>query len=188
MAERTVAERLERYLFGYRPPRERPFNALASVGRGRKWTQGAPRPKHPTTLRLIQLVEDDKVINQACAAQLLGVSHQRVQQIVKAEGLMLGSQHQKNTLIEWPCPECGLAVQMWTVSRNQRQSAYCHACSTRARERPVPVAVLCSVAQCGRDARSRGLCLGHFNRWQNDGAAFATRVVRECGHRGNGCT
>ena len=191
MPERTVAERLERYLFGYRPPRERPFNALASVGGAAPRAPARPkpvRPKHPTTLRLIQLVEDGKVINQACAAQLLGVSHQRVQQIVKAEGLMLGSQHQKNTLIEWPCPECGIAVQMWTVSRNLRQSAYCRACSTRARERPVPVAALCSVAQCKRDARTRGLCMGHFNRWQNDGAAFDTGAVQEYGHRGTGCT
>ncbi len=84
-----------------------------------------------TTERLIRLVERGEVNSQSCAGRLLGVTRARVQQIVAKEGLKLGVKPQPNTLIEWPCPDCGKPVQMWTRARHYRKTARCASCSTR---------------------------------------------------------
>ena len=81
-----------------------------------------------TTERLIRLVEKGEMSSQACAARALGVSREYVRQIVNKEGLKLGRRQQKNTLIEWPCPECGKPVRMWTRNRSYRKTAYCGSC------------------------------------------------------------
>ena len=82
-----------------------------------------------TSERLIRLVDRDAVRTQQCAADLLGVSYQRVQQILNAEGLRIGRGNQRNTLIKWPCPICGKPVAMWTNQRQRKRTAFCRKCA-----------------------------------------------------------
>ncbi len=84
-----------------------------------------------TTERLIRLVERGEVNSQACAGRVLGVTRERVRQIVNKEGLKLGRRVQPNTLIEWPCPDCDKPVQMWTRVRMYRKTVHCASCRTR---------------------------------------------------------
>lgn len=99
-----------------------------------------------TATRLIRLIEKGGVSSQACAAGVLGVSRQRVNQIIAAEGLTLGKQHQPNIRIKWPCPSCGTTVKMWTSARNGRKTAFCRPCS---RKRPDGnVSLVCQ--DCGK--------------------------------------
>ncbi len=93
---------------------------------------------YTTTERLIHLIDKDAVVNQACAADVLGVSKQRVSQIVKKHGLSLGQRKQPDTLISWPCPGCGAKREMWTRRRNNRAPVVlCKPC--RAKEYRVTV-------------------------------------------------
>ena len=127
-------------------------------------------PERTTTERLVRLVEQGEVINQACAARVLGVSKERVRQIVNAEGLALGRRMQPNTLITWPCPNCGKSVEMWTTQRNHRKGAYCPPCAshfgTLGQERR-RVGRSCEVLGCERPHRARGWCATHYLRWKN---------------------
>ena len=178
----TRPDTLERYLYALDRPQGKPVLPP-------KIREPKPvRPKHPTTLRLLRLVENGQVVNQACAATLLGVSHQRVQQIVKAEGLRLGRTWQPNTLITWPCPDCGADVQVWTKHLRDRKTVYCGACSTRARERPVPTLRSCSVSGCVRGDYSRTFCMGHYSRWRSEGDGFDKAPIEEYPHRYIGCS
>ena len=124
-----------------------------------------------TTERLVRLVESGKAQSQACAGRALGVSRERVRQIVKAEGLTLGHHtKQPNTLISWPCPACGKSVEMWTVWRQQRRSAYCTSCARHLNARRSFGArrqkLQCSAPGCHRQRRARGWCPTHYKRWK----------------------
>ncbi len=81
-----------------------------------------------TTERLIRLVERGEVANQACAAGVLGVTASRVQQIAAKEGLTFPKGPQKNTLISWPCPGCGVKREMWTSKRHHSPAVLCKPC------------------------------------------------------------
>ena len=127
-------------------------------------------PERTTTERLVRLVEQGEVINQACAARVLGVTKERVRQIVNAEGLALGRRMQPNTLITWPCPNCGTSVEMWTVRRQKRRSAYCTSCARHLNTgRPFGAYrqnLQCSAPGCHRQRRARGWCQTHYARWK----------------------
>src|SRR3989304_5606128 len=87
----------------------------------RMWPRKRGRPVGETTRRLVELVKAGKLVNQNCAAKVLGISRQRVNQIIQREGLKLGREQQPNTLISWPCPGCGQEVKMWTAQRNRNR-------------------------------------------------------------------
>ncbi len=86
--------------------------------------------KLTTTERLRHLINKDAVVTQACAAQVLGVSRARVQQIVAKRGWQLGKTPQKNTLVKWPCLRCGATVKMWTKFRQRERTGLCTSCAT----------------------------------------------------------
>ncbi len=98
-----------------------------------------------TTERLIRLVERGEVANQSCAAGVLGVSHQRIQQIAAAEGLTFPKSPQKNTLISWPCPGCGTKREMWTKQRQSATAVLCKPCRVASHQ----VTITCEV--CGKE-------------------------------------
>ena len=140
-------------------------------------------PERTTTERLVRLVEQGEVINQACAALVLGVTRQRISQIVRKEGLSLGlAKGQPNTLIDWPCPNCGTKVEMWTNRRNARSSAYCTSCSHHFRSgrafKGGRQARRCSVSSCDSPHRARGWCASHYYRWKGGFGSMGTPIQR----------
>ena len=123
-------------------------------------------PERSTTERLVRLVESGKAQSQACAARALGVSRERVRQIVNEQGLTIKRFYQPNTLISWPCPGCGRTVEMWSARRNNRKTAYCQSCKRRCFDAPAPTRPLCSVGSCQRQVVAGGRCAGHNMRWK----------------------
>ncbi len=98
-----------------------------------------------TTERLIRLVEKGEVNSQACAGRVLGVTASRVQQIAAKEGLTFPGGPQKNTLISWPCPGCGVAREMWTERRSTPPPVLCKPCSAASHQ----VTLTCET--CGKE-------------------------------------
>ncbi len=98
-----------------------------------------------TTERLIRLVERGEVVNQSCAARVLGVTHQRIQQIAASEGLTFPKAPQKDTLISWPCPGCGVKREMWTHRRSNSTAVLCKPCRKASHQR----AITCEA--CGKE-------------------------------------
>lgn len=130
-----------------------------------------------TTERLIRLIDKDAVSSQKCAADVLGVSKQRVHQIVHEEGLSLGRTLQRNTLISWPCPGCGAAVRMWTKARSVERTTYCRSCSARRFAGVKPTGRRCTVPHCENAHQARGYCHPHYYRWRRYGDAVKGKVI-----------
>lgn len=96
----------------------------ASARRGRPPASVAQRRR----ARVLYLISEGKVTTLTCAAQLVGVSRERVRQIVREEGILF-QKTQRNTLITWPCPQCGGEAQMWTKERNSKAATNPALCS-----------------------------------------------------------
>jgi len=100
---------------------------------------------------------------------VLGVSRERVRQIVNQRNLTLNAK-QPNTLISWPCPGCGDEVSMWTATRNLRRTVYCKSCSAFYRpNKLIPLDLECSIPDCPELRRARGYCINHWKRWRRHG-------------------
>ncbi len=120
-----------------------------------------------TTERLIRLVERGEVVNQACAGRVLGVTRERVRQIVAQEGLRLGRKNQPNTLIEWPCPDCGKTMRMWTKDRNVQRTGMC---------------VRCASGRKKQDYCKRGHLMAETQMWRGDGNRYCGACNRLHAH------
>ena len=171
---------------------ERPRRFFGLAKKGSRGRGVAAKADGSTTQRLVQLVADGAVCNQTSAARILGVTHQRVQQIVKAEGLSLNA-YQPNTLISWPCPNCGKPVEMWTTQRSAKTTAYCQPCARHFGILGRPKARTtrrCSAPGCERPHAARGWCRTHYRRWtMNQSMAIPIGLFRGTqGCSENGCS
>lgn len=124
-----------------------------------------------TAERLVRLIEQDKVCNQASAARVLGVSRERVRQILNRQGISF-HKHQKNTLISWLCAGCGQKVEMWTVFRNNPRTGLCNRCANAARRKRVTI----QCADCGERREVRP-CEASAVRCR---ACFETQAIVRC--------
>jgi len=87
-------------------------------------------PRRQTTLKLQSLLQQHPNLTQACAARVIGVSRQRIQQI-NAENNMGMVQP---SWLSWPCPLCGVEVRKKrSIARriNFARSVYCKTCQLR---------------------------------------------------------
>lgn len=122
------------------------------------WPQPHSRPRRPSPARdkFLKLVAKGNV-TAACAMPILGVSRQRIHQLERRTGQKLMRLNQPNTLISWPCPTCGSTVQMWTVQRNQRKSAFCRKCVQRETHRALRKEIKPLVCMdCGKERIYKG--------------------------------
>ncbi len=161
--------------------------------------RGPQIDRSPTSTRerLRLLVEQEAVGSKSEAANALGVSRERVRQICEEDNLPIRSPVQKDTLIEWPCPDCGETVRMQTSQRNSRKTAWCRPCASkhtglRLRGK-LKTYRTCSIPECEDRHNARGWCAAHYTRWKRHGDPLdtgrpATRIYqREIGCSTDGC-
>lgn len=147
-----------------------------------------PRSREPgeTTIKLIGLIDKGQVCTQRIAAEKLGVTYQRVQQIMTENGLKFRNPRQQpNTPLEWPCPRCGGIVKTTTVLvKKWRRGPFCKKCAGSA---PLPTSPVlqCAVEVCIREARTHGFCGAHYER-KRRGQRMDTSIA-EYSHRNLGC-
>ncbi len=124
-----------------------------------------------TKTELKYLIREDMVTSQTDAAKMLGVTHQRVQQICKEEGLDLGKRI-PIPMVKWECPRCRQVLTMNESQKKHRKTEMCSKCAAGVaatkthREKNTDS---CSITGCDQRMRARGWCQKHYSRWRNNG-------------------
>jgi len=128
------------------------------------------RPKNTAfRSRIVAKATSGKYKSMACIAREIGLTTERVRQILREEGATGFRKRQPNTLISWPCPRCGAEVKMWTNYRNSGRTTYCVPCAReigteKRRGRKDRPRMLCTQEGCSREKRHKGLCDTHYMR------------------------
>ena len=112
------------------------------------------RPDNINAQRIVAAVESGKYKNMACIAKEVGVSRERVRQILNATGhTNFGSRH---VYLQWTCPDCRNTISM-TATRLRGLShmpAHCRDCAKNyCRRGHQAMRTRCRV--CERDRRRR---------------------------------
>ena len=112
------------------------------------------RPDNLTAQRIVAAAESGKYTNMACIAREIGVSRERVRQVLNATGhTNFGQRHVR---LQWPCPDCGETINM-TASRLRGIShmpSHCRDCAKNyCRRGHRAMRTRCRV--CERDRRRR---------------------------------
>lgn len=87
------------------------------------------RAINTTTPRVLAAVKSGKFITQTCVATEVGVSRERVRQILNASGdTEFGHRAFR---LEWPCPDCGAQISLTRSNFTHivRMPAHCRPCS-----------------------------------------------------------
>ena len=86
-----------------------------------------PPPDNLTARRIVAAAESGKYKNMACIARAVGVSRERVRQVLNATGhTNFGPRH---IHLQWPCPECGQTVKMTASQLRVHMPAHCQNCA-----------------------------------------------------------
>ena len=89
------------------------------------------RPDNINAQRIVAAAEKGKYKNMACIATEVGVSRERVRQILNATGhIYFGSRHVR---LQWPCPDCRKSITM-NASRLRGIShmpSHCRTCAKK---------------------------------------------------------
>lgn len=85
-------------------------------------------PDHPTTRRIIAAAESGKYKNMTCIANEIGVSRERVRQILNA----VGHTEFRRRRLEWACPDCGtlVGISRAQLDRTRHMPAHCRKCAS----------------------------------------------------------
>ena len=145
------------------------------------------RPTNPTLVKLKRLLRGGEVESQSDAARKLGVSRQRVHQLIKLDGLKAPRGWGHVTI---HCSECGKSV---TRHRSQHRALkrpdLCASC--RAKLGPTLIVLTCK--RCGRERRfpahvarrlTSGLCRSCWARAIPKGRRRRPAIVVECSNCG----
>ena len=126
--------------------------------------------------RVEALIATGKMQSQVCVARIVGVSKQRVHQIVHKRGLAL--KPSPEVVLEWPCPRCGQTAKSATGVRVRfRRTAFCKVCSHTGDNRGHK-GYRCSVLGCNRMRAARGYCQTHYMRLIRHGDADVGRPIK----------
>lgn len=109
------------------------------------------KPKPARSHEIVRLVQSGKFQTQQCIADRVGLSRQRVSQVLQNAGIQFGCTKQPNTLLSWPCPGCGATVEMWSELRNHYpldERVFCVACRKLRRREAYWVTLTCP--DCGK--------------------------------------
>lgn len=109
------------------------------------------------------LIATGKMESLVCVANIVGVSRERIRQIVNRRGLSL----RYSNPLEWPCPRCGIAVKTTTralVYANRK--VFCRRCSSAGDNLKRRSNRCCSIAGCERKHQAHGYCASHYSRWK----------------------
>jgi predicted RNA-binding Zn-ribbon protein involved in translation (DUF1610 family) len=82
-----------------------------------------------TTEQLKEIIDAGVCTTQLEAAKIIGISRERVRQIVKKQGWEFGKKMTPFKEILWPCPDCGTEVRSDSSHINQRKTSYCQPCA-----------------------------------------------------------
>ena len=90
------------------------------------------RRENPTTKRIITAVKSGKYTTQTCVAMEVGVSRERVRQILNAEGYSEFG-HRVGFRLEWPCPECReeISLRRYELQALVHMPAHCRSCAKK---------------------------------------------------------
>ena len=152
---------------------------LQAVGRGALWKpeKALPLPKpilhesdprRQTTLKLQNLLQQQPNLTQACAARIIGVSRQRIQQINAEKELGMV----KLGWLSWPCPLCGAEVRKRRFAArriNSAKAVYCKACQPR----------ICHNGHVDAPHRSSGNCV--MCERERGNRVIRYRICIDCG-------
>lgn len=87
----------------------------------------APTPDNPTARRIIDAAKSGKYKNMACIAREVGVSRERVRQVLNASGhTYFGSRH---VYLQWRCPGCGEPISTTASRLSIHMPAHCRKCA-----------------------------------------------------------
>lgn len=137
---------------------------------GKSWKKGK------TADLLLQLTRVKGITTQADAARVLGVSRQRLSQLVYQLGL--DELKRKPTLKHTvTCPDCRGVREFSDSELKRRKTQYCRSCSsrrtsTRQEQDMPPPPRLCASPKCRKTARWRGLCHHHYNHMIGKSSGF----------------
>lgn len=87
------------------------------------------RPENLNAQRIVAAAESGKYKNMALIAKDVGVSRERVRQVLNAAGH--NTFGQRSVRLQWPCPDCGETINT-TASRLRgmaRMPAHCRTCA-----------------------------------------------------------
>lgn len=86
-----------------------------------------------TSEKVARIVAKNPRLTLECIGLRVGVSRERVRQIVQRDGLTRVDQQEarRRHLLEWPCPNCGAPCKTWSGGAlNRRKTVYCNRCAT----------------------------------------------------------
>lgn len=86
------------------------------------------------SVTVIGLVGSGKFKTQQCIADYVGLSRQRVSQILQESNINFGRKHSPpGTILRWSCPLCGSIIEMKPSLRNvwKRSPAHCRPCAAK---------------------------------------------------------
>lgn len=87
----------------------------------------SPRPDNQNAKRIIAAAESGKYKNMACIARKVGVSRERVRQILNATGhANFGQRHVR---LQWRCPDCGTSIKTTASQLRGHMTAHCRKCA-----------------------------------------------------------
>ena len=86
-----------------------------------------PRPDNLIAQRIVAAAESGTYKNMACIARKLGVSRERVRQVLNATGhTNFGPRHIR---LQWPCPDCREPVKVARSGLRVHMPAHCRECA-----------------------------------------------------------
>ena len=84
-------------------------------------------PDNATAQRIVAAAESGKYKNMACIARAVGVSRERVRQVLNATGhTNFGPRHIR---LQWPCPDCRRTVKLAASQLRIHMPAHCQKCA-----------------------------------------------------------
>ncbi len=85
-------------------------------------------PDNPTARRIVAAAEIGKYKNMTCIADEVGVSRERVRQVLNA----IGHTEFGRLRLEWPCPDCGslVGISRAQLDRTRHMPAHCRKCAS----------------------------------------------------------
>ncbi len=92
--------------------------------------QSGIRPGNLNAQRVVAAVESGKFKNMACIADEVGISRERVRQILNATGNTEFG-YRRFRRLEWPCPDCGVTISLrpGDLDRTIHMPAHCRMCA-----------------------------------------------------------
>ncbi|KKM14115.1 hypothetical protein LCGC14_1709340 [marine sediment metagenome] len=126
----------------------------------RPYIRRKPRKPSPTREHVKRLVATNKMESNTCIAKIVGVTPERVRQILANEGLVVSARLQR---LEWPCPRCGNPVRC-TQATLYRRGVLCGRCSAGRHRGQFRTYRQCSVPVCDRLHQVKGYCGAHYAR------------------------